>query len=434
MENQKNGSLDRRTFLAAVSAAGLGMTTTSTCLNGQETNKTAIEMKSLDLNDIIDSYPLLQNPMENSLNVVWAIKRPGTGLVEWGKTKNLDQMARDSRCGLYPYDDRFLTAHLSGLEPNTTYYYRTVTTGLDFPRYGKMVAGDPIRSDIYSFTTPGPNTKKASFAVMNDTHENVPTLKALTKRLAELKPDDVVWNGDLLNDVNSIDQVVKGIAKAGDAPFAAERPILFTCGNHDHRGPWARNLRRLLLPWTYQDPKFQALGYNYVVRRGPLAIIGMDTGEDKPDHHPVWEGLSHFEPYRKLQGEWLEATLASEALKSVPFLVVCCHIPLFDPDPTANPGNILEGYASWQADCATYWAPSLEKYGVQAVIVGHRHSFVAHLPEGKRTWLQVRGGGPQLENNAVLIGGDVENNQLNLWAEQLIDGKELGRWNLAPRC
>ena len=31
------------------------------------------------------------------------------------------------------------------------------------------------------------------------------------------------------------------------------------------------------------------------------ALVGMDTGEDKPDGHPKWFGLANFEPYRKAQ-------------------------------------------------------------------------------------------------------------------------------------
>ncbi len=433
-------NFDRRHFLGAA-AGGLlltGANSTSSAADPPkvETNPEIKDQALLkDLNDISESHPFLQRPTPDSVTVVWSIKRPGTGFVEWGETQKLDKVARDSQFGLYSYDDRFLSAKITGLKPNTTYYYRTVSIGMNFPRYSRMEISDKkIYSPIHSFKTPDPNGGKASFFVMNDTHENMPTLKLLTKKIIEIGADYTVWNGDLLNDTNSADQAVNGIMMPGGVPFAAQKPVLLSAGNHDHRGPWARSLPRLFKPWNQNDPKYGDIPYAWSLRNGPIAMIGLDTGEDKPDWHPVWGGLANFDPMRKLQAEWLEDTLNRPEIKSAPFIVVFCHIPIYSADPNANPGDILERWASWQRPCSKYWSPLLKKHNVQAVITGHMHRLMpADLPDENRPWTQIHGGGPDLKNNAAFIHGQIIDGKLVIRQEKLIDGSETGKWTFSPR-
>ncbi|MDO5552247.1 MAG: metallophosphoesterase family protein [Planctomycetia bacterium] len=429
MKKQILNRCTRRTFFAA-SALGLaGLGTQGNALLADEI-PAVTDTSALD--DVVESFPCLQNPTGHSMNVLWTVKRPATGWVEYGRTEALGQIVRPAVCGLYPWVDRFLAIPIENLLPNTTYFYRTVTVGMDFPRYAQIKSGTPIVSEIFSFRTPGPQSERGSFVVANDTHETPDVLNAATKRFAELNADYTIFNGDLAHDTNSADQMVKATVLAGQTPFAATHPLLVAMGNHDHRGPWARNLEKLILPWQ-QDSRFRSLGRNFALRQGPIALIGMDTGEDKPDTHPVWAGLSAFGPYRQLQTEWLAATLAQPEIESAPFIVVFCHIPLFDDRPDANPGNILEGYASWQQDCAEAWAPLFQRHGVQAVIVAHEHRFRADAPCDGRSWLQVCGGGCNLQKDATLIHGQATSDKLTLTAEKLVDGSQLGSWDLTPR-
>lgn len=431
--------LNRRHFLGAA-AGGLLLTGASTAYSANppkvETNPEVTDAKVLkDLNDIAESCPMLQNPTADSVQVVWSIKRSGTGFVEWGETKKLGKTARNSRYGLYPYEERFLSARITGLKPNTTYYYRTVSIGMDFARYGKIAIGnEKVYSPIYSFKTPDATGKNASFFVMNDTHENQKTLEFMTKRIVELGADYTVWNGDLLNDTNSADQAVKGIMIPGGLPFGAQKPVLFAAGNHDHRGPWARSLHQLVKPWNEFDPKYGDLPYAWALRNGPIAMIGLDTGEDKPDWHPVWAGLANFDPMRKLQAEWLDETLNKPEFQSAPFVVVFCHIPIFSADPEANPGDILERWASWQRPCSKFWSPVLKKHDVKTVITGHMHRLMpADLPDENRPWTQIHGGGPDLKSNAAYLHGQIKNGKLEINQEMAFDGSRVAQWIIEPR-
>lgn len=426
--------MKRRSFLGTIAGLGGFFLSGSARAVVEDNPVLNDEKKRADLNNIIDSYPILQNPTPSEMNVCWSIKRPGTGYIEWGTTPQLGKIARDSYAGLFPYEDRFLSSRIEGLQPGTTYFYRTATIGIDFPRYGRMLSGDPVFSEIYSFKTPDIKAQKASFFLMNDTHANPNVLNPLTEKILERKPDYTLWNGDTLNDVNSADQAVKGIMQAGNKPFASTIPLLFAAGNHDHRGPWARNLPKVFLPWNTTDPKYRALAWNFSVRQGPLAIIGMDTGEDKPDRHPIWKGLANFDHLRKLQAIWLEETLNKPEIKTAPYVVVFCHIPLFDSDPNANPGEILENWASWQSRCAELWSPILNKYGVQAVLVGHKHRLIpSDPPDEKRKWFQIRGGGPDIKTNGAFLYATADQDKMIIRREILKDGSCDEEWTFKKR-
>lgn len=425
--------MKRRSFFGTL--AGLGAAAWTRKLSAAvESNAEMPDELRAELADAADSFPMLQRPTDDAISVTWAVKRPATGWVEWGPTPELGRTARDSSGGLFPYEERFLSATMTGLEPGKTYYYRTMTRGLDFRSYGRLAGGEPQAGAVYSFQTPSADSARGSFAVINDTHENDPSLDAETALIEKYAPDCVVWNGDLLNDVNSADQAVHGICQAGTTPWQSTRPVLLAAGNHDHRGPWARNLTKIFLPRNEESKKYRSLIYNFALRVGPLALIGLDTGEDKPDFHPIWEGLADFDRLRVLQAEWLKETLARPEIAAAPFVVAFCHIPLFDKRPDANPGDILEGWAAWQKRCSELWSPILNKHDVRTLIVAHEHTTAeADLPDDNRVWTQIHGGGQNLEKNATFIHGAVEDGELvvrRYWAK---DGGALGEWRFQPR-
>jgi len=162
-------------------------------------------------------------------------------------------------------------------------------------------------------------------------------------------------------------------------------------------------------------------------------LIGLDTGEDKPDNRAEWAGLARFEPYRVRQRAWLERVLLSEPVASAPFVVAFCHIPLFDPRPNANGGDLPTGYASFQRQAGELWGPLLTQYGVQAVIAAHTHRFRCDEPTADRTWAQIIGGGSSLERDVTVIHGKAEGDKLEIVVDSVSTNEELGRWTFAPR-
>lgn len=388
--------------------------------------------------NLVDSPPVLQCPSENNITVVWAVGQPATGFVQFGTSEDkLDQTAYGEIFGLNPYNDRFLQVRIEGLKPNTRYFYRTVTRAFKFVNAYQFEQGEPVQSKVYPFETPSAESKTGSFSVINDTHSNQETLKVLAAKLAAIKSDYTIWNGDLVNSYDNADVAVASILRPGDSDgnseIAAERPLLFVPGNHDYRGAWARNISLCLPTWNHSAPADRPFGRNFVVRKGQLALIGLDTGEDKPDNRSEWGGLARFEPYRFAQRAWLERALKSPAVATAPFVVAFCHIPLFDSNPKANGGDSPEGWASYQKQAGELWGPLLTQYGVQLVVAAHTHRFRFDPSTSERTWAQVVGAGSALARGVTVIHGKAEGDSLKVVVDSISKNEEIGRWTFAKR-
>jgi hypothetical protein len=421
--------MKRRDFLATLPLSALAVKAITLSLSAQDAASAT--------DSIIDSPPLLQNPCEDSMNVVWAVKAHATGYVEFGETPELGQKIATDQFGLNPYDDRFIQTRITGLSPGTMYYYRTVTVPVDFKNAYNILPGEAMLSKVYNFKTPEAGASNATFSVINDTHQNTPVLAKLMQKLAELKADYTLWNGDLINDYYTDEQVITNIARPDDTAFAAEKPLLFVRGNHDYRGPWCRNLPRLLTPWCHADLKYRNLGYNFAFRQGPLAIIALDTGEDKPDAHPVFSGMVQYEHNMHRQTEWLEETLKRPEIASAPYIAVFCHIPLYDPRPNANPGTTMEGYAAYSGLGLKLWGPILDQAGVQLVISAHQHSYRFSEPGEGRCWAQLVGGGhsddAESRGAPTVIHGNADGNKLVITVHNVANNTVRGTFGFQPR-
>jgi hypothetical protein len=368
----------------------------------------------------------LQNPSPHGVTVTWAVNAPATGWVEYGETPELGQRADAPVLGQHLYSSKFLRVPLMGLKTGKTIYYRVVVTPIRFIDAYHIERGEPELGPVYSWTPLDAAAETASFSAINDTHECDETVAVLMARLTELPTDLTIWNGDIFNFVDSEEQITSQILRPANIAYAAERPVLFTSGNHDFRGRATRDLSQAISPWRDEAP----LGRCFAVRQGPLAIIGLDTGEDKPDHHPVWAGLAAYEPYREAQRDWLEAALRRPEIKSAPFLIAFCHIPLWGL-PGHNPGDTLEGFAYYCRHAQQLWHPLLEEAGVQLLICGHMHTFRYDEPTAEHSYGQIVGGGPEL-NRATLIRGHADNARLEVVVRDL-NQAEWGRWRFMPR-
>ena len=389
---------------------------------------------------LVNTPPTLQIPASTSMGVAWGVSCKATGFVDIGTKADLSDARRifaGDTAGLKALDDAALSVRITDLKPDTAYYYRTGTVPIDFQGAYKILPGKAVLSKIYPFRTPGTKSR-SSFAIINDTHSNNKAFALLAAKLDALNPAVTIWNGDLCNSFDKIPKMVQDLLYPGKSKFAVSCPILFTPGNHDYRGVVARELPRVLMTReaTERDSKYWKLDRNFAIRQGDFALIGLDTGEDKPDWRSEWGQLAQFSPYHKLQSKWLADALQRPEIKKAPFVVVFCHIPLFDEDPKSNPGDLAEGYAAWHRECHDLWAPLFEKHGVQLVVTAHRHKFRFDAPSAKRSWAQVVGGsGCELAPNRALtvLEGNVTDNQLKLIAHDLNSGSVLGTYAFKPR-
>ena len=162
---------------------------------------------------LVLSAPMLQVPAETTMGVVWAVGTMAKGVVEVSERPDMSE-AQVFRCGSFGvngFDDKVLSARLTGLKPATRYWYRTKTTRLSYAKGGYARSlGETETSKVYSFTTAGA-AAESRFAVLNDTHMDWASFEMVAKKLKELAPPVALWNGDALNSTETVDQVVKAL-------------------------------------------------------------------------------------------------------------------------------------------------------------------------------------------------------------------------------
>ena len=382
--------------------------------------------------------PCLQAPAETTMGVTWCVSGLAKGVVEVADNPEMAnaRTVKSGGYGLVPIDVAALEVRLEGLKPATRYWYRTVTTPFtDYKNIYDAKLGEPVVGKVHSFTTLGV-AAKTHFAVMNDTHAQWKAFDLVTKKMKELKPGVILWNGDATNTTQEKETAVQIFLDPPVAAkdYAADIPTCFVSGNHDFRGSWISKKEEVMQP---RHPAERSgaewdLKWNFAVRMGDVALIGMDTGEDKPDGHPKWFGLANFEPYRKAQAAWLEKALACPDIASAKYKVVFCHIPLYAaPDHPDYPHDGVKidphDYAYWSRECHDLWSPILVKNGVQLVICAHKHKYRFDPATPERPWAQIVGGGCELpkdkpERFPTVIEGVVEDGALKITIHNLKTG------------
>lgn len=402
---------------------------------------------------LIVSAPMLQNYAETSVGVAFAVSDLANGYVLVGEKEDLSD-ARKVVCGGFrvtDMNDKVMLVRLTGLKPSTKYYYRIGADRISYKGGYKMkISGNEEDPRTYSFTTAG-KSARAHFCVINDTHMAWVPFGLAIDKIASISPSCVVWNGDACTVNETVDEQVKIFLDpdVDRKDYASGIPYLFCPGNHDDRGMANRHLEKV---WMFRQSEERSsrdwdLGRNFAVRMGEIAMIGLDTGEDKVDTNPKFAGLFNYKAYREAQTLWLEDALKQKEIKSAPYLVVFCHIPLFDDDPLHNPGDVYPDdsdprytltWAEWQRTCAQMWTPLLEKAGCQIVITGHQHRYRYDAPTGTRPWGQIVGGGPEMGFEGkgakrhpdagkfpTVIEGKVENGKLRIITYNLMNGEVL---------
>lgn len=400
----------------------------------------------------IDTTPALQNYAETSIGITFGVTDMANGFVTYGLKPDLSD-GITVKCGGYRVtriDDKVMQVRLTGLKPATTYYYRIGADRISYQGGYRMKVLETVVDDkIYSFTTAGKGAK-SHFCVMNDTHINWESFGPTIDKIVELAPSCAIWNGDALNNDESMD-VLKNVflsPKIAKADYASTLPLLLAPGNHEDRGFETRTLENI---WMFRQPEERSsrdwdLGRNFAVRMGDIALIGLDTAEDKLDTNTKLAGLFTSEPYRVAQTAWLEDALRQPEIASAPYLVAFCHIPLFDPNPKSNPGDLYPNdvhpdyhsdYAAWQRTCAKMWSPLLNKAKCQLVITAHEHIYRYDAPDADRKWAQIVGGGPSMKGHPrvfpTVVEGKVEEGKLCVRVHNIYSGKVQEEFTFKPR-
>lgn len=352
--------------------------------------------------------PYLQNLSENEVTVVWTTDKPCKSWVEFSKKEDgksfysqLPRKAYASQDGLCCVD----TLHrvtVTGLEKNTTYFYRVLSQEVKELLPYRPVLGNIVSTDIWkkplTFTTLDGRQETLSMVMINDIHGK----NDLQKKLLEMAPpqnvDMVVFCGDMCNYINKQSDIFTGFLDTSVGLFASRKPFVYVRGNHETRGAYARNFFRYL---AGPEGKFY-----YAFTYGPIRFVVLDSGEDKPDTDVEYSGLVDFDNYILEQKEWLARELESPEFRAASFRVVLSHIPF--------------GKGSWYGyeRLRKQLLPLLEGARIDLMLSGHNHTF-GFMDKGKVTAFPIIVN----SNNSVLTMFGSED-LLKVQVKQ-IDGKVL---------
>ncbi|MEZ5320161.1 MAG: FN3 domain-containing metallophosphoesterase family protein [Vicinamibacterales bacterium] len=315
-----------------------------------------------DTRPVITEGPYLMATGATSTTIVWMTDTPSHSEVRFAAGRHDTAGALTSRVepqvdGLVPVGTRHVV-HLIGLAPGTEYSYQVQST-----RVVKLKAYWPDKglattSDVHRFRTLDPGATHVSFAVVTDTHEDVARINRLMKQVDWGATDFLVHTGDAFDWLDTEDQLFRRWLTPITAALSHEKPLVYARGNHELRGPFARELAGYV-------PTVEGRFY-YARDAGPIHLIVLDTGEDKPDDTNVYAHLNRTTPYRNAEYDWLADHVATDAHHAAaPFRVIVMHQPRW----------------GWLAEGPDRWIRLANDAGVDLVIAGHTHRF-SYTPPG----------------------------------------------------
>ncbi len=361
---------------------------------------------------LVTTPPVVMAPRADGAEIVWGVSRHARGWVEVRQAAEVQRFG-GSPFGFSTQSDRALRVRLAGLQPGTIYTYRIVTEAMAEP-------ANRDESDWREFRTLAPSAAETSFVVWNDTHRNNETISRLHATSPE-SADFLLWNGDICNDWHKEEDIVPTLLHPAGTDFTARRPLAFVLGNHDLRGQYGYHLA---------DHAAAPEGRSYFAfRSGPVAVVCLNTGEDKPDNHPSFKGRVACEPLRREQAAWLRShVLATPELRDAPYRVVFCHIPL----RWTMENETGREYDAFSRRSRELWHDALVQWGAQVVLSGHTHEHAWLAGSEGFPYAQIVGGGPKPEA-ATFIEAHANAQKLSFTMKSL-EGAVLRQHEFKPKA
>ncbi len=215
---------------------------------------------------------------DGEYNIVWQNNNAGIGYVTY-KVDGVTYTVYDEENGVVRSDDYIHTV-------------RVPQEHLDAAGSYTVVAKTVSSRDGYTITTSDEVTKtntfngykgqeNVTFGFTSDTHWRPNADELYMSLLSSLvnntlgRPDVMVLNGDITDSLSTVDYFNALFEIINVAGSDGTYPVLYTVGNHEKRGEYAKEIEKYL---TYSNGEF----YTYF-EYGPLAAFVADVGEDKND-------------------------------------------------------------------------------------------------------------------------------------------------------
>lgn len=335
---------------------------------------------ALPAGDLIDVPPYLQDLGPSGVTIMWHTASPSCGQVAYGENGALDGRVAASQDGLRPVDT-WHRVRLTGLRPGATVSYRVAARPVDkvFP-YKTPVLPEEC-SATATFTVPASDAPAFRLLIVNDLHNKVDLLRTLMTRAPDTW-DATLFLGDCFAELKDEAAVAALLRDYLALVQGASRPALFVRGNHEIRGPFARQFDRI-----HEHPGGRPY---FAFTAGPARIILPDCGEDKADSHPEYGGLNDFTGFRLEQVGWLRQQLEAPEARHAAFRVLAHHIPLHGPHSSET---------SWQT-----WRDTIAQGRIDVALAGHTHRRALLQPdEAGNPYPELVGGGKTPESATISI-------------------------------
>lgn len=326
--------------------------------------KARAEVLAMRSDGFITVPPWVQLLGEDSIGVGWMTASAADGHVVWTQDAETDdskiewKRAISSRYGLTQANSRIQKAVIRGYDPFKPLRFKAVSRPIEEFKPYSVKYGEPTTSDEIKI---GPTRHKegtASFIVFNDVHNNIHFYPILTP-LAGEGVDFMVFNGDVLQDPQTEEEIIKNLLLPMSWFASKSIPCFFLRGNHETRGAYARHLADyLVLP---NDEYYAAMTF------GAARVWFLDTGEDKPDASKEYSGLNDFDPYMEQQRDWLAREVESRPFQDATWRVVVQHIP---PD-WRTPIEKKKWYGPIRVE--KLFGPLYDQGGIDLIIAAHNH-------------------------------------------------------------
>lgn len=311
-----------------------------------------------DTRPVILHGPYLVAPTETSVTITWETDTPCHSKVLYGVDRPNSE-AISARDGLLNVSTHH-TVHIRGLKPGQTYQFQAVSTRVVKMKGYWPDKGLTVMSPAATFRTFDSARPSTTFYAVTDTHEDTARIAALMKLADWTNADFLLHLGDAFNTVENEDQVFARWLDPLARGIGPSTPLVYARGNHETRGPFAREFHRYV---PIEEGRFY-----YTRDHGPVHFVVVDTGEDKPDNTNVYAGLNAFAPYREEELAWLEThSRESKRMADAPFRILAMHQPFW-------------GYVNGENDRWTDWA---NRSGIDLALAGHMHRF-SFIEAGRR--------------------------------------------------
>jgi acid phosphatase type 7 len=280
--------------------------------------------------------------------VSWNSDAQGDRQIAWGTDPGALSTTAEATHTAQPEPlEHSFTVQLTGLEPDTTYYYR--------------VAGYPAGEPLSFRTAPADPCAPLRFVLMGDNRQDIgnssnPIWEGVLAEALEHEPQFFVNTGDMVKDGDNPTQWSNFI-RASEPGFARV-PSILTMGNHDADeidGDGA------LYNQLYELPRNPVTGSEdyYSIDVGPIHLVSLNTQYNEPGSSE-WSDML----------EWLDADLAAT---EQPWTMVFFHKAVY------SRGNHSSGEEN-DGEINRALVPIFDAHQVDFVLNGHSHNYERFAP------------------------------------------------------